>query len=146
MLATLNRRRNSGTERSLDDLFNMNFLPSIFNFNEDWDIAQRPAVNIEENDREYVIEVATPGLDKKDISIHLDQHVLSIASNKEVKKENKQDNYLCREFNYSSFSRSFTLPEDTDSSKIKATHKNGILNIVIPKNKAAQILKEIKIN
>jgi HSP20 family protein len=124
----------------------MNFLPSIFNFNEDWGTAQRPAVNIEENDREYVFEVATPGLGKKDISIHLDQHVLSIASNKEAEKENKQDNYLCREFNYSSFSRSFTLPEDTDSSKIKASHKNGILNIVIPKNKAAQILKEIKIN
>ncbi len=145
MLATLNLRRNSGTERALNNFFDMNFLPSVFNFDEDWG-TQKPAVNIEENEKEYVLEVATPGLDKKDITIHLDQRVLSIASSKEAKNEKKQDNYLCREFNYSSFSRSFTLPEDTDSSNIKASHKNGILNIVIPKNKAVQIQKEIKIN
>jgi HSP20 family protein len=63
--------------------------------------------------------------------------VLTISSSKEDENEEKKRDYVRREFYYSSFSRSFTLPETADGEKIKASHKDGILNIEIPKREDA---------
>ena len=74
--------------------------------------------------------------------------MLTISSEKEVKNESKEENVLRREFSYTSFSRSFTLPESVNGDKIKATHHDGILSIVIPKKEEAMVKpsREIKIS
>jgi HSP20 family protein len=98
-----------------------------------------PSANIKETNENFQIELAVPGLKKEDIKIDLDQDVLTISSEqKEEKTEEKEkDNYTRREFNYSSFSRSFYLPEIADTDKISAEYKDGVLNILIPKKESA---------
>jgi HSP20 family protein len=132
MLPSVFRSRSSAVPRNfVDDFFNDSFLPGFMDWN--FENTSMPAVNVEETDREYTIDVAAPGLDKQDFSVNVDNKVLTISSKKEMNNEEKRDGFLRREFNYSSFSRSFTLPENTDASKIKASHKNGVLSISIPK-------------
>lgn len=147
MLPNVLSRKNSTVPRNfVDEFFNDNLLPRFFDWGNNWTSTSVPAVNVEENDKEYVIDVAAPGLDKKDFKVSLDENVLTISSQLEKNSEEKKDGYLRREFNYSTFSRSFTLPEDTDASQIKASHKNGVLSINIPKHEAkAKVTKEIKI-
>ncbi len=98
-----------------------------------------PAVNIAEGADSYSIEVAAPGLAKNDFKINLDHNVLTISSSKEDKKEEKDGKYTRQEFSYSSFSRSFTLPESVEAEKISATHKDGILYINVPKREEAKV-------
>lgn len=97
-----------------------------------------PSVNIAEGKNEYKIEVAAPGLSKGDFKIDVHNNVLEISSEKKNENEEKNDNYVRREFNYSSFKRSFSLPDEVDTDKIKASHKDGILNILIPKKEEAK--------
>lgn len=97
-----------------------------------------PAVNVVETGDDFRIEVAAPGLDKKDFNIDLDGRMLTISSEKEIKNEEKDARYMRREFSYSRFSRSFSLPELVDVEKIKANHKDGVLNITIPKMEQAK--------
>jgi HSP20 family protein len=148
MLPNVLSRKNSTVPRNfVDEFFNDNFLPRFFDWGTNWSNTNLPAVNVEETEKEYVIDVAAPGLDKNDFKVSLDENVLTISSQKEQNSEEKKDGYLRREFNYSTFSRSFTLPEDTDASQIKAAHKNGVLSIAIPKHEAkAKVSKEIKIS
>lgn len=131
----------------MNDFFNDDFFTMLPSLDRDYKNSSSPAVNVEETDKAYVIDVAAPGLDKKDFSVNIDGNVLNISSAKEINNEEKADGFLLREFNYNSFSRSFTLPENTDASKIKASHKNGILQINIPKEAVSvQKAHEIKIN
>ena len=93
-----------------------------------------PSVNIVENGDYYRVEVAAPGLKKDDFKIELDKNILTISSEFENKEEVKEENYTRKEFNYGSFQRSFTLPEDVvDTEKINAKYNEGVLNIMIPK-------------
>ncbi len=93
-----------------------------------------PAVNIKENDDSFTIEVAAPGLQKDDFTIHLDRNRLVISSEKREEKNESQDKYTRREFSYQSFRRTFTLPETTvDGDKINARYTDGILVITLPK-------------
>ncbi len=96
-----------------------------------------PAVNVIENKDEYKIEVAAPGLEKKDFKVDVHKNVLTISSESKDEKEDQNEKYMRREFRYSSFKRSFTLPETVDSEKIRATHRDGILNISVPKKPEA---------
>lgn len=120
----------------IDDLFNRD-LPSVLHSNFNTGITL-PKVNIKENDDSYEVEMAVPGLKKSDFKIDIDNQLLSIAT--EVKQENEEteDNYTRREFGYSSFKRSFTLPETVDDEKIKASYNEGILNITLPKKEEAK--------
>ncbi|MDX9782746.1 MAG: Hsp20/alpha crystallin family protein [Bacteroidales bacterium] len=97
-----------------------------------------PSVNISENDENFLIEVAAPGLDKSDFSIEVNQGTLKISS--EIKSENqeKEDRYTRREFSYQSFCRSFSLPLTVDSDKIEAKYDKGILLVTIPKREEAK--------
>jgi len=94
-----------------------------------------PAVNVTENENEFMIAVAAPGMNKKDFRIDYDNGQLTISS--EVKKENEQkkgEKVTRREFSYQSFQRSFTISENVvDAGKIKASYNEGILNITLPK-------------
>ena len=97
-----------------------------------------PKTNIRETVDAYFVEMAVPGLKKDDLELKLDNQMLSISA--ETKKENEEnkDNYTRREFGYSSFKRSFILPEFIDESKIKAKYNEGILSIELPKMEEAK--------
>ncbi len=92
-----------------------------------------PAVNIIEADNEFKIEVAVPGLSKNDFNIEIEDDVLTISSVENEKKEEEIPNYTRREFNLSSFQRSFQLPETIDQDQIQASHKEGVLTITLVK-------------
>ena len=98
-----------------------------------------PAVNIEEDENKFAIEFAVPGLSKSDFSINLDNDVLTVKSEKETKNEETDSNFTRKEFSYSSFQRSFTLPDAADGENIKAEYKDGILSIEIPKKEEAKV-------
>lgn len=107
-----------------------------------------PSVNIIENNDNFVVEMAAPGMEKKDFEIELDNETLTISSQKEVRNELKEgDRYTRREFSYQSFRRSFLLPKSVvDVSKIKAKYENGILRVMIPKREEAKATPPRKIN
>ncbi len=114
-----------------DEFFNSNLLP---NFVEEGAWKSTPAVNIFENNEKFEIEVAAPGLEKEDFKIDLKNDHLVVYSEKKDKKEEKEKGKVVRsEFKYSSFQRSFALPKEVDIANIKATHKNGVLTIELPK-------------
>jgi len=96
-----------------------------------------PNVNISEDKSSYNLEVAAPGLHKKDFKIDVNGNVLTISGEKEENKEEKKETYSRKEYNYSSFSRSFTLPEEVEHDKIEATYDGGILKLSLPKNEKA---------
>jgi HSP20 family protein len=97
-----------------------------------------PAVNIMENNNHYTVSLAAPGLKKDDFKIDLDGNMLTISSEKEEEKEQKDEKITKKEYNYSSFSRSFTLPEDVKNESIDARYDNGVLNITLPKKEGAK--------
>jgi HSP20 family protein len=106
-----------------------------------------PAVNISENRDEYRIEVAAPGLSKEDFRINLENNVLTVSSEKEEKRNQEDEQVMRREFSYSVFSRSFTLPQTVNPEKIRAVHKEGVLTINVPKRDEAKTpSREIKIS
>ncbi|WP_339816303.1 Hsp20/alpha crystallin family protein [uncultured Imperialibacter sp.] len=103
--------------------------------------ASVPAVNVKETEEGFDVEVAAPGFNKKDFHVEVNNNLLTISSEKEVKNEQKDENgrYTRREFGYSSFKRSFTLPENVvNAEKIGATYENGILHVSIPKREEAK--------
>ena len=122
-------------------------MPTILDdFFRDWNTTNfsetntsLPAVNIKENEDEFTVQVAVPGMDKKDFQIDLDNDVLTISSEKKEENKETKDNYTRREYSYQSFKRSFNLPKNVvDSDKIKANYKNGELSIAIPKREEAK--------
>ena len=104
-----------------------------------------PAVNIQENEKQFLLELAVPGMKKDDFKIDLENQVLTISSEIKEKTEETENNYTRREFVYNSFSRSFTLPKSIVAEKIKADYKDGILKISLPKNKETKLSREIKV-
>ncbi len=108
-----------------------------------------PAVNVKETDDDYIIEVAAPGMNKKDFKISFNNNILTISSEIKDEKEEKDDNYTRKEFSYQSFQRSFTVPDNmVNGDKISAKYNEGILNIVLPKREEVkpQPEREIKIS
>ncbi len=139
---------------------NENYFPSFFDrfFNNelmDWNLSNfsstntsLPAVNVKENENEFLIEVAAPGMDKKDFNIKFHNNVLTVSSEKKDEKEEKNEKFTRKEFSYQSFQRSFTVAENAvESEKITAGYSNGILRITLPKREEVKPkpMKEIKI-
>lgn len=127
-----------------DDFFNSNisnFIGSDF-------VASNPSINIVESDDTFKIEVAAPGLEKKDFNLSIEKDYLIIETSKEGKKEVKEEKFTRREFIYASFKRSFYLPETVDANKIDAKYENGVLNITLPKVEQAKVetTRSIKIS
>ena len=131
---TLIRRTNNLFPTLFDDNFGRDlFLNNGFNsFN------SAPAVNVKEAADNYEVEMAAPGMNKKDFKIELDNQVLTISYEMEEAENSKEENYSKREFSYSSFQRSFTLPKTVENDKIKATYTDGILRLNIPKKEEAK--------
>ena len=107
-----------------------------------------PLANILEHPDSFELDLAAPGLKKDDFKIHLENNVLTISSEISDEKEEETKNYTRKEFHYSSFSRSFTLPRTIDLDKIKADYDSGVLKVMLPKKEDARmdIKKEIKIS
>ncbi len=92
-----------------------------------------PSANVEEKVNEYVVELAAPGLERKDFKVEINKHMLTISSEKEEEKKEVKEGYSRKEFSYTAFSRSFSLPENVKEGNIDAKYQNGILKISIPK-------------
>ncbi|RXJ51169.1 Hsp20/alpha crystallin family protein [Gelidibacter gilvus] len=105
-----------------------------------------PAVNIKENANEFYLEIAVPGMKKSDFNIDVDNKILSISSETKEEKEQKEENYTRREFGYSSFKRTFTLPDTIETDKISAQYKEGILTVHLPKKEEAKEKPAKRIN
>ncbi|MFD3004028.1 Hsp20/alpha crystallin family protein [Pontibacter toksunensis] len=106
-----------------------------------------PSVNIREKEKEFLIEVAAPGMKKEDFNIDMEEGMLTISSQKKENKTEEKENYTRREYNYSSFSRSFNLPEDVKPEEIKANYQDGVLSLSVPKKQEQQKPKQkIKIS
>ena len=115
-------------------------LMDFFNENRDWGngwSSKMPAANITESDKAFYLELAAPGLEKRDFNLSIDNQQLTISCEKEEKSESKQEHYTRKEFSYQSFSRSFMLPDSIDAEKIKASYKEGVLKIDLPKKVSA---------
>ncbi len=137
-------RRTNPMFPMLSDLLEDFFSTDIF---KDMPAVQSsiPAVNIKETDKAYVIELAAPGLKKEDFEIDLDNNVLTISYQKKDEKKEEEANYTRREFFFTEFKRSFTLPETADVEKIDAKYKDGILEITIEKKDEAKVKPRKKI-
>ncbi|WP_109298795.1 Hsp20/alpha crystallin family protein [Aquimarina sp. AU474] len=121
----------------LDDFFNTDWLGgtnvSKIGFN-------TPAVNVKETDNDYTIELAAPGLTKDSFNIELDNEILHISSETKSEKEtNNEGKYTREEFGYSTFKRSFNLPDTVNAVKIEASYENGILIVALPKREEAKV-------
>ena len=119
------------------DLFN---LDRVFDrYFGDFDhSAGWPAVDVREDDDNYLVEVELPGLSEKDVEVKVENSVLTIASRKDESREEKDEGYIRKERRHYSFSRSFSLPDNVDVEKITANFKNGLLDIAVPKAPAAK--------
>lgn len=129
---------------SIDNIFEDFFSPSrgLSNFTAS---ANIPSVNIKEKDNEFEISLAIPGLSKEDCNIEVENGMLTISSEKENENKNdEKEKYSKYEYNYSSFSRSFTLPENIDEEKIEAETKNGELKIILPKKEVGLVEDKVK--
>ena len=128
------------------DFFNVdNFFDN--NWMRKWE-KEFPAVNIAENEKSYSIEVVAPGFRKEDFKLKVDDDVLTISaeSKSEQKETEKEKEYTRREYSYSSFTRSFRLPDNVKDDSISAAYQDGVLKLDLPKSKMqVKATKEIAI-
>jgi HSP20 family protein len=127
---------------AIPSLFDDFFSRELFNWgnnNFSSTSTTMPAVNIRETVDNFEVEVAAPGMEKKDFRITLEGNLLSISSEKQNRKEKEEEGYTRREFSYQSFHRSFELPKEVvDEDKIKAHYENGLLLLTVPKKEEAR--------
>ena len=115
--------------------------------NGDWKLRplNLPAVNIIEEPNSYQLSLAAPGMKKEDFKIDVDGNMLTISSEKEEKKEDKNKKFTRKEYSYSSFCRSFSLPEEIKQDKIEAKYEDGVLKISLPRKEEAKKAEAKKI-
>jgi HSP20 family protein len=123
------------TPSYLNGFFGKDLLPE---FNTPAFSGSVPAVNVVESKEGFRIEVAAPGLQKGDFKLNLEKNQLTISVQKEQREEETNEKYTRREFKYSSFQRTFTLPNSVDSERIEASYTDGVLNIALPKREEAK--------
>ncbi len=122
------RNNNSWLSNMFDDFFDDGWMPRMS--------ATAPAVNVKETAKDYEMDIAAPGLKKEFCRIDIDGNgnlVVKMEDKFEHKEENKEGHYLRREFNYTNFEQTYTLPDDVDRDKISAKVSDGILHIALPK-------------
>jgi len=138
------------------NLIRFNQHPTFWNLLNDFDknldySANRnnlnsPLVNVINQDNQYVIEVAAPGIKKEDFNIKLENNKLVISSDLKEDKDDKNVNYSIKEFGFTSFSKTFFVPKDIEAEKINADYNNGVLSVSIPKKeKEAALSRNIKV-
>lgn len=119
-----------------DDFFTRSFADLVGS-----DFAMNvPSVNVTKSENGFNIELAAPGLNKDDFNINVEKDRLTVSSEKKHEEEVNEDSYTRREFNYSSFSRSFYLPKSIDREAIEASYENGVLKLTLPKKE--EVIRE----
>ena len=103
-----------------------------------------PSIDISETDKQYLIDVEVPGMDKKDIELNVENNTLTISGERKFENEEEGKQYHRVESSYGSFSRSFSLPDNVNSESIQATYNNGILHVTVDKSEQ-KMKKQIKI-
>ena len=141
MLPTFTRR--SFMPFYIPDFFEDSLLPVLSKGN-----SFKPAVNIREDDKNYVLDFAIPGIDKKDLKIDMNEDTLTISSETKNETEENKEDYRRKEFSYKSFSRSFYIPENVNREKIEANYKDGILTVSLPKQEVdtSKVQRKIEIS
>jgi HSP20 family protein len=107
-----------------------------------------PAVNIREDEKNYILDLAVPGIDKKELKIDINEDVLTISSETRNESESSSNGYKRKEFSFSAFCRSFYIPENVNREKIEANYKDGILSVSLPKQEEEKnkITRKIEIS
>jgi len=119
-----------------DDILGKNFGNEfISNFNTGITL---PAVNLINLDNEFIVEMAAPGLKKSDFIINLDNDILYVGAETKSEVNEEHEQYTRREFGYSSFKRTFVVPEIVETEKISAEYNDGILKVKLPKKEEAK--------
>jgi HSP20 family protein len=137
-LVKFNRNKENALMSGVNDIFESIFNDTFFS---DRMVSRVPAVNIAESENSFHVELAAPGLKKEDFKLNLDGKQLTISVEQAAGHKDDQKNYNKREFSYSSFVRSFTMPESADDSAIDAVYTDGILRIDIPKREEAKAVR-----
>ena len=147
----LTLRKNGGFPSLVSDLLGSSSLFGKDFFDMDSDLFPSrlginvPTANITENSTEFKVDLAVPGLERKDFNVAVDNHTLTISAEKEEEKKEGDGEYSKREYSFNSFSRSFTLPENVKEGKIDASYENGVLRISIPKLKETPARPAVKV-
>ena len=121
-------RTNSWIPTVFNDLFDADFMPRAN--------ATAPAINVKENDKEYTVELAAPGMQKEDFNVHINDEgnlVVKMEHKQEHKEEDKNTRYLRREFSYSKYEQTLILPDDVKKDAISAKVEHGVLTVQLPK-------------
>lgn len=121
-------RRNSWLPDVFNDFFDTEFMPKAN--------ATAPAINVKETDKEYIVELAAPGMKKEDFDVNINHDgdlTIKMENRHENKEEDKKAHYLRREFSYSKFEQTLILPEDVDKDRIAARVSDGVLTVELPK-------------
>lgn len=130
------------------DIFGKRFSDIMDEFFNDAVTTRRnsfaPSIDISETEKQYVIDVEVPGMNKKDINLNVENNTLTISGERKFEKEEDNKQYHRVETHYGSFSRSFSLPENADYDSIKASYTNGILTITVDKSEKS-LKKQIDI-
>jgi HSP20 family protein len=121
------------TTRSFRPFYMPNFFDDDFFTMNGRNTSSVPAVNVREDDKNFILDLAIPGIDKKDLKIDVNEDVLTISSESKNESEESKNGYKRKEFSYSAFSRSFYVPENVNREKIEANYKDGILTVALPK-------------
>ena len=124
----------------MDRFFNDNF------FSGEVSNSFTPSVDVIETDEQFEIKFSIPGVEKEQIKIDLDNGKLTVSGERKMEEKTEKRNYRTVETRYGAFSRSFYLPDNINEEKIVANHKNGVLDIVIPKEEVKVSVKQIAIN
>ena len=120
--------RNQWLPEVFNDFFNTDFMPKVN--------ATAPAINVMESDKDYMVELAAPGLKKEDFSVNINDDgnlVIKMEKKEENKEENKATHFLRREFSFSKYEQTLILPDDVEKEEIRAKMENGVLTIDLPK-------------
>jgi HSP20 family protein len=142
-LVKFNNKNNNALMPGFNDVFE-----SIFNdtFFADRMVTRVPAVNVSESAGHYHIELAAPGLKKQDFKINIEDNVLHISAEKQTENTDNNRKYNKREYSYSSFVRSFNLPDLADETQIEAAYEDGVLKIdVAKKEEAKTVTRQIEL-
>jgi len=121
-------RSNSWIPSVFNDLFDADFMPKAN--------ATAPAINVKENDKMYIVEVAAPGMKKEDFNVHINDEgnlIIKMECKQEKKDEDKNTRYLRREFSYGKYEQTLILPDDVNKDQIAAKVEHGVLTVDLPK-------------
>lgn len=133
-------RRNSWLPTVFNDFFDTDYMPKAN--------ATAPAINVKETEKEYIVELAAPGMTKEDFNVNLNQEgdlVIKMEHKQETKDEDQKAHYLRREFNYSKYEQTLILPDDVNKEEIGAKVADGVLSVTLPKNTKEEVKVERQI-